>query len=91
MRFCRLDEVHVGAGVYVDDIAGLVGWQQQAVVAALVRKPRQELRLRVAVAVLQRRTFDRRRHCRTGILQKILLKTLFSSPSGPFVQSGHET
>lgn len=61
MCFCRLNEVDIGAGVHVDHVPGLVGGQQQAVVATLVGEPRQELRLRVAIAVVQRGTLKRSR------------------------------
>lgn len=48
-----LYEVYIGARVHIHYVSGRVGRQQQSVVAALVRQPRQELRLRVVVAIGQ--------------------------------------
>lgn len=47
MRFSGLYEVNISACVNVDNVVGLVGWQQQLVVTTFVRQPRQKLRLRV--------------------------------------------
>lgn len=53
MCLSGLYEVDVGAGVDVDRVPGLVGGQQQPVVAALVSQPPEELRLRVDISLLQ--------------------------------------
>lgn len=59
MRFRWLYEVHIGTRVHIHHSSGLVGGQQQAVVAALVGQSGEELRLRQTVPVLGRGTLRR--------------------------------
>lgn len=51
MGFSGLYEVDIGASMHIHYVSRRVGRQQQPVVAALVGQAREELRLRVVVAV----------------------------------------